>query len=89
LFWRLIATDPFDRDRDRCAGEPSIEVDLRAARGAPMAKNRRVVLTVVDPTASAHPSIDRAAGLARHEPVHIELSGRALTPRDDPNRMFV
>ena len=38
-----------------------------------MAKNKRVVLVVVDPTASAHPSIERAVWLARHEPVHIEL----------------
>ena len=38
-----------------------------------MAKNKRVVLVVVDPTASAHPSIERAAWLARHEPVQIEL----------------
>jgi universal stress protein E len=38
-----------------------------------MTKNRRTVLVVVDPTASAHPSIERAAWLARHEPAHIEL----------------
>jgi len=38
-----------------------------------MAKNKREVLVVVDPTASAHPAIERAAWLARHEPVHIEL----------------
>jgi len=38
-----------------------------------VAKNTRVVLVVVDPTASAHPSIERAAWLARHEPAQIEL----------------
>ena len=38
-----------------------------------MAKNKRVVLVVIDPTASAHPSIERAAWLARHEPAQIEL----------------
>ena len=38
-----------------------------------MAKNKRVVLVVVDPTASSHPSIERAAWLARHEPAQIEL----------------
>ena len=38
-----------------------------------MAKNKRVVLVVIDPTASAHPSIERAAWLARHEPVQVEL----------------
>jgi universal stress protein E len=37
-----------------------------------MAKPKRV-LVVVDPTASAHPSVDRAAWLARHMPVHVEL----------------
>jgi universal stress protein E len=31
------------------------------------------VLVVVDPTASAHPSIERAAWLARHAPARIEL----------------
>jgi universal stress protein E len=31
------------------------------------------LLVVVDPTASAHPSIERAAWLARHEPARIEL----------------
>ena len=38
-----------------------------------MAKNKHVVLVVVDPTATAHPSVERAAWLARHEPVHLEL----------------
>jgi universal stress protein E len=38
-----------------------------------MAKNKRIVLAVVDPTASAHPSIERAAWLARREPAQIEL----------------
>ena len=38
-----------------------------------MAKHKRIVLVVVDPTASAHPSSERAAWLARHEPAHIEL----------------
>ena len=38
-----------------------------------MAKNKRVVLVVVDPTATAHPAIERAAWLARHETAHIEL----------------
>ena len=38
-----------------------------------MAKHKRALLVVVDPTASAHPSIERAAWLARHEPAHIEL----------------
>jgi universal stress protein E len=38
-----------------------------------MTKKKRVVLVVVDPTASAHPSVERAAWLARHEPVQIEL----------------
>src|SRR5262245_49919295 len=38
-----------------------------------MTKKKRVVLVVVDPTATAHPSIERAAWLARHEPVHLEL----------------
>ena len=31
------------------------------------------ILAVVDPTASAHPSVERAAWLARHAPAHIEL----------------
>lgn len=31
------------------------------------------VLVVVDPTASAHPSIDRTVWLARHMPLHVEL----------------
>jgi universal stress protein E len=38
-----------------------------------MAKNERVILVVVDPTAGAHPAIERAAWLARREPVQIEL----------------
>ena len=38
-----------------------------------MAKNKRVILVAVDPTASAHPAIERAAWLARHEPAQIEL----------------
>jgi len=38
-----------------------------------MAKNKRVVLVVVDPTANTHPSIERAAWLARHEPADLEL----------------
>jgi universal stress protein E len=38
-----------------------------------MAKNKRVILVAVDPTASAHPAIERAAWVARHEPAHIEL----------------
>jgi universal stress protein E len=38
-----------------------------------MTKKKRVVLVVVDPTASAHPSVERAAWLARHEPAQIEL----------------
>src|SRR5262245_9519001 len=38
-----------------------------------MAKSKRNILAVVDPTASAHPAIERAAWLARHEPAHIEL----------------
>jgi universal stress protein E len=37
-----------------------------------MAEPKRV-LVVVDPTASAHPSIDRTLWLARHLPVHVEL----------------
>lgn len=31
------------------------------------------ILAVVDPTASSHPSVERAAWLARHTPAHIEL----------------
>lgn len=38
-----------------------------------MAKHKRVVLVVVDPTATAHPAIERAAWLARHDAAHIEL----------------
>jgi universal stress protein E len=37
-----------------------------------MPENKRV-LVVVDPTATSHPSIERAAWLARHTPTHIEL----------------
>lgn len=39
------------------------------------------LLVVVDPTASAHPSIERAAWLARHEPAHIELFISDYTPQ--------
>jgi universal stress protein E len=46
-----------------------------------MAKNKRVVLVVVDPTATAHPAIERAAWLARHEPAHIELFISDYTPQ--------
>jgi universal stress protein E len=46
-----------------------------------MANNKRVVLVAVDPTASAHPSIERAAWLARHEPAHIELFISDYTPQ--------
>jgi universal stress protein E len=35
--------------------------------------NQQRVLVVVDPTASFHPAIERAAWLARHAPVRIEL----------------
>src|SRR5262245_12431378 len=45
-----------------------------------MANNKRVILVAVDPTASAHPSIERAAWLARHEPAHIELFISDYTP---------
>ena len=38
-----------------------------------MTKQERVVLVVVDPTASAHPSVERAAWLATHEPLRMEL----------------
>jgi universal stress protein E len=34
---------------------------------------RHRILVVVDPTASAHPSIERAAWLARHVPAQLEL----------------
>jgi universal stress protein E len=37
-----------------------------------MSDHKRV-LVVVDPTASFHPAIERAAWLARHTPAHIEL----------------
>lgn len=37
-----------------------------------MSEQKRV-LVVVDPTASSHPSIERAAWLARHRPARIEL----------------
>lgn len=35
--------------------------------------NFKRVLVVVDPTASAHPAVDRALWLARRMPVHVEL----------------
>jgi len=46
-----------------------------------MTKSKRVVLVVVDPTASAHPAIERAAWLARHEPADIELFISDYTPQ--------
>ena len=46
-----------------------------------MTKSKRVVLVVVDPTASAHPAIERAAWLARHEPAEIELFISDYTPQ--------
>ena len=46
-----------------------------------MTKTKRVVLVVVDPTASAHPAIERAAWLARHEPAEIELFISDYTPQ--------
>ena len=46
-----------------------------------MAKNKRVILVAVDPTASAHPAIERAAWVARHEPAHIELFISDYTPQ--------
>jgi len=51
-----------------------------------MAAKKRVVLVVVDPTASVHPAIDRAAWLARHEPAHIELFISDYTPTLAPSR---
>ena len=46
-----------------------------------MANVKRAVLVVVDPTASAHPAIERAAWLARHEPAEIELFISDYTPQ--------
>src|SRR5688572_26721757 len=51
-----------------------------------MAAKKRVDLVVVDPTASVHPAIDRAAWLARHEPAHIELFISDYTPTLAPSR---
>ena len=39
------------------------------------------VLVVVDPTASSHPSVERAAWLARHTPARIELTISDYAPQ--------
>jgi universal stress protein E len=54
-----------------------------------MAKKKRIVLVVVDPTASAHPSIERAAWLARHEAAAIELFISDYAPQADEMRATI
>jgi universal stress protein E len=46
-----------------------------------VAKQERIVLVVVDPTASGHPAVERAGWLARHEPIRIELYISDYDPR--------
>ena len=52
-----------------------------------MAKSKRSILVVIDPTATAHPSLERAAWLARHEPAHIELFISDYSPQLAQSRM--
>jgi universal stress protein E len=54
-----------------------------------MAKKARTVLVVVDPTANAHPAIERAAWLARHEAANLELFISDYAPQADQFRATI
>jgi universal stress protein E len=51
-----------------------------------MPQQQKRVLAVVDPTAGSHPSVERAAWLARHTPASVELFISDYAPQVDESR---